>query len=582
MGLFDNFDEEDLELNSLGCPLWAENDLEEILDWMKEDVYIYTNKQGFSYQESNKFTNKKIFPRFGIYSNLLKKMSVFIFDHPQLEKKLGKTACTDGLNIFINLDFYKKLYQEEHENEENRLGIVPLVLHELSHIVENDFDRLVDLPPHLSNIIQDLYTNAYLKKSFPQIKWLPSLMGMGYGLKKGDEHYATQSSERILIEVANKLNHNILPPLTKEEEETINSPYLLKEERGRSIENIDPTRSLDEKHIMKTQEIVDALLEAGLDNVVDKLGLTPYKKTNNDDLQKDDNEINKIENLNKKNIKDAISEIQELQRKTQLNKNNSPAGKATYDASERMSLKKKSLITWKQIMIEKIFGEGSKEVYHHDQPNDLFFVDEITEMLGFPLYQGIHLKEKNDNAILVVLDTSGSMKNDDLSRSLTEIMSLKNSAQSDNNAADVIVVFADVNAKENNVLVINEDNYLSILNKKEIDVIGRGGTNLTNSINQSFSIKEIKDKNLSAVLVFTDLGDQAPLRSDLDFEKLKNKNVSFNYVSVNTSPLEIASFKEKVKDYANVVPLVEHQIVDLDKKISPLKPVNANKKPSYR
>lgn len=555
-----NFNEEQNELNSLGCPLWVEEDLENIIEWMCEDVYLYKSVSSPSvsyFKDEISDSERKVFPRFGVYSLILQKTPVFVFDNPILEKSLGKTACTDGINIFINLKFYQKLYDEEAalDPKEQRYGIIPLILHEVNHILENDVNRLHYVSPEIANITADLYGNAYLKKSFPFIKWLPYLMDHGYGLKEGDVHYASKTSEEILIEVENKLFKGISPKLSAKEKQAIYSEHLLLEERGRSIDNINAD-SLEnqmeskEYHVVSSRQIIDALKEAGLDHIAEKLGI--------EDLSDE-----KLKDIVNKTILESLNDIKDIQNKINLTNENMPTGKAVKEASERIKLRNKTMLTWKQMFISAVYGNGNVEAYNNDMPNDLFYVDEVTEILGFNLYEGMYLKQKNENAVLVILDTSGSMENKDLSLAITEIMNIKYSTQNSEEASEVILVFADASVKENKVIVIDENNYQQILSQNSVEIIGRGGTNLTAAINQSFDIREVKEKEISSVIVFTDLLDKAPLKNEINFDKLKTKKTSFNYINVKNTSSMSERFKKEVSDYANVYSLKEEQVVDL-------------------
>lgn len=305
MSLYEDYEEDPNELNSFGCPLWAEEDLESIINWMKEDIFIYVDNNGFHFNEPKVGNFKrKIMPRFGIYSVLLRNIDTFIYDDPVLNKRLGKTACTNGLNIFFNLDFYKFLYKAENSpnNKDKRMGIVPILLHEVNHILEYDVIRLKHIDPKLANIVQDMYGNAYLKKAFHNIKWLPELLDMGLGLKKGDEYYASQRPEKILAEVYDKFENNRVPEMTDEMEKLFYSEKLLPEERGRTIDllnsDILDKKNENEDHVKTIKEVINALKEAKLDHVLEKMGLS--LELNN---QK---EIDKIEKIRQDLFKNAI------------------------------------------------------------------------------------------------------------------------------------------------------------------------------------------------------------------------------------------------------------------------------------
>lgn len=545
------------ELNSLGCPLWAEYELEDILNWMKEDTIIYVNKDEYSF-EKKEHMYARTFPRFGIYSILLRELSVFIFDDPILEKKLGETACTDGSNIFFNLSFYKQLSELEEKDEKERLGIIPVILHEISHILDNDVFRYPHVDHYIANIASDIYNNSYIKQSFENLKWLPFLIDIGFGLKAGDEYYAKKSSETVLIDVLNKIKTGNSPEITDEELKRINSDIYIKEEKGRSIDYISTDLKKENKkenHVISKKELIDVLNKAGLPHVIKALGL---------DIENIENTIKNNEEIVSQIIKNSIDEIDKIKRNTGLNSKNTPSGSLVDNIKEKIAFSKKSKLTWVQQIINEIWGEGGRDKYNHDQPNDVFYIDEISEMIGFNLYEGSMEKTKSDDIVLAILDTSSSMDNKDLSNSMTELLGIQKESSEDVRAKELIIVFADADIKDNNVIIVNNDNYEEIIKKMNINIFGRGGTNFKKSINSALKIKEVANKTISSTIIFTDLFDEPPKKDEIITNELQNK-MSITYVSVNKDPIYVENFRKKVNDYANVV-VMDGEVKEVDLK----------------
>ena len=533
------------ELNSLGCPLWAEYELDDILEWMKEDTIIYINKDEYSFEKKpNMYA--RTFPRFGIYSIILRELPVFIFDDPILEKKLGETACTDGSNIFFNLSFYKQLSELEQKDKEERLGVIPVILHEISHILDNDVFRYPNIDHYIANIASDIYNNSYIKQSFNNIKWLPYLIDIGFGLKAGDEYYSQKSSEAVLIDILEKIKTGESPKITEEELKRINSDKYIIEERGRSIDFIETDLKKENKkenHVINKKELIDALNEAGLPHVIRALGL---------DIENIENSIKNNENNIKEIIKNGIEEVDKIKKNAGLNSKNTPSGSLIDNIKEKINFSRNAKLSWTQQIINEVWGEGGKDKYNHDQPNDVFYIDEISEMIGFNLYEGSAEKYKSDDVVLAILDTSSSMDKEDLSKSMTELIGIQREANSDVRAKELIVVFADADIKENNIIVINDGNYEQILNKLDIDIFGRGGTDFKTSINSALKIKELKDKTISSTIIFTDLFDEPPKKDEIIKSELQ-KRMSITYISVNQDPIYVENFRKKVRDYASVV-----------------------------
>lgn len=554
-----NNDEDLNELNSLGCPLWAEYEMDDILNWMKQDTLLYVNKDTYSFEKKQDMYTRT-FPRFGIYSILLRELSVFIFDDPILEKTLGQTACTDGTTIFFNLSFYKELSELEDKDEKGRLGIIPVILHEISHILDNDVFRYPHVDNYIANISSDIYNNAYIKKSFQNIQWLPYLIDVGYGLKIGDEHYTKKSSEYVLIDVMNKIKTGKSPNISENELLRINSEQYIEEERGRSIDYVSvipKNENKKENHVISKNDLINALEEAGLPHVIKALGLEAEKLNSTSEKTKD---------ITQKIIKNSIEELEKIKNKAGLNRNNTPSGSLVENIKEKIEFNKKAKLTWKQQVINEVWGEGGKEKYNHDQPNDVFYIDEISEMVGFNLYEGMSQKIKSDDVVIAILDTSSSMNKEDLSISMTELLGIQREASADVRAKELIVVFADADIKEQNVIILNEDNYQKIIDNMSINIYGRGGTDFKKSINSALNIKEVKGKTVSSTIIFTDLYDEPPKKEEIITNELQKK-MSITYISVNKDPIYIENFRKKVNDYANVIPIGNYvEQIDLTNK----------------
>lgn len=554
-----NNDEDLNELNSLGCPLWAEYEMDDILNWMKQDTLLYVNKDTYSFEKKQDMYTRT-FPRFGIYSILLRELSVFIFDDPILEKTLGQTACTDGTTIFFNLSFYKELSELEDKDEKGRLGIIPVILHEISHILDNDVFRYPHVDNYIANIASDIYNNAYIKKSFQNIQWLPYLIDVGYGLKIGDEHYTKKSSEYVLIDVMNKIKTGKSPNISENELLRINSEQYIEEERGRSIDYVSvipKNENKKENHVISKNDLINALEEAGLPHIIKALGLEAEKLNSTSEKTKD---------ITQKIIKNSIEELEKIKNKAGLNRNNTPSGSLVENIKEKIEFNKKAKLTWKQQVINEVWGEGGKEKYNHDQPNDVFYIDEISEMVGFNLYEGMSQKIKSDDVVIAILDTSSSMNKEDLSISMTELLGIQREASTDVRAKELIVVFADADIKEQNVIILNEDNYQKIIDNMSINIYGRGGTDFKKSINSALNIKEVKGKTVSSTIIFTDLYDEPPKKEEIITNELQKK-MSITYISVNKDPIYIENFRKKVNDYANVIPIGNHvEQIDLTNK----------------
>ena len=117
--------------------------------------------------------------------------------------------------------------------------------------------------------------------------------------------------------------------------------------------------------------MINALEEAGLPHVIKALGLEAEKLNSTSEKTKD---------ITQKIIKNSIEELEKIKNKAGLNRNNTPSGSLVENIKEKIEFNKKAKLTWKQQVINEVWGEGGKEKYNHDQPNDVFYIDEISEM----------------------------------------------------------------------------------------------------------------------------------------------------------------------------------------------------------
>lgn len=601
----EDYEDEDDSLNSFGCPLWMENDLSNVITYMTQYKQVI-NEEGSLVPVS----------RFGIFSLLLQKTPVFIYDNPIIEMAFGKTAFTDGVNIFIDKDFYQTLIKEEEKYQEElrqnfnnplysnkapyKYGVIPLLLHELCHILEDDVYRLREYEPLLANIAQDLLHNTSLQLQFPEIIWIDYLRDIGYGFKPEDMKYSKMSEEQIAEELYSKQKKEEESSIQLKSEDKNNSDKKDSKEKeegssgskdeqqkngkndgsskgkqqsqdsqgnpenkdkGQGSQQGDKNSSGGEKqekgtqskiHTRTPEEVHNVLKEAGLQGVAEKLGYPSEDKNEIEKQEAYEKMKAEHEDLKERTIQEAISEQDDSKTGSKY-----PGGPMLHSARERMKAKTKGKLTWKQFIIKQIWATGMKQKHYEDLPNDLYYVDEIEDLLGMRLYEGTPLSIKSDDAVLFLIDTSMSMNKNTLQEVVNECVSYKRAASFSESAREVVIMSADTSLKGDPV-IINDSNIDEIV-EKGFNLNGRGGTDLLKCIKQAVASKEMKDKKIKAIVYFTDLGDSPPSKKQLDLAK----DVSFTYIATGDYKGLINNFSKKVEDYAMVIPLVEGKEVDL-------------------
>ncbi len=143
---------------------------------------------------------RQVAPRFGILSLLAMHTPIYVYDHPAF-KKISNTAFTDGIHVFVDADFMRKLVIQEEESNGKKSGVVFLILHELLHKLLAHVDRLKKFPPIIANIAEDLVINGKLVKGFDMISPVDLLLEVGVGMKPAEAEKYHNMTEEVVAEM---------------------------------------------------------------------------------------------------------------------------------------------------------------------------------------------------------------------------------------------------------------------------------------------------------------------------------------------------------------------------------------------
>ena len=236
---------------------------------------------------------------------------------------------------------------------------------------------------------------------------------------------------------------------------------------------------------------------------------------------------------------------------------------------------KKPKVAWKVTFNKLLIGGGMGRGFTDDYPNDAFFFDPA--MMGLPSrpYMGTMVPAKAKGCIVIGIDSSGSMGNDDLGESLGWVFDLIKKSKTNSAIPEVLLFWMDTTMR-GSAIKIDEKNYQQILRDFELGkkgAMGRGGTNLENDINQVLNSEEVKKAKqkygqIKSFICMTDLGDSCPKAKNLP----KDIPKSFWYFAVSGTYRD--EFAKGVSSYAKVINMGGNNIsVDLDAN---------NQKPSTR
>lgn len=513
-------------------------------------------------------------PRYGLLSLKMRNTPIYAYDHPAL-MKVSNTAFTDGVHIFIAADFMRQLMKEEEEKKHMEQGCVPLIQHELMHMLMNHTRRLGQFPPKIRNQATDLSINAKLQLGFPEIKWVSSLREVGFAFNSGEpERYAKLAEETIARELIEKQKDEKNKDNKKgngkgggsgKQQSGGGKPQSGqggKPQQGQGQpeqgegdqdqndgDQEEQDDSWDNNHTIGLDEFVDILNENGLDDILEKLELPK----SSDDLE----QIAKIEEQVRLKDIDAIQKA--AAQKAQMN-GKYPGAHIVDSCAELVKGFTEGKLQWRLGLKNFMFGEGMRFRYTEMEPGDIYYVDPREMGLNTELFVGSDLPHRPEEVVLCLIDTSGSVDQGQLKGFFSEIFNLKmeNSGIGDS-ASEIIVLYADT-VLRGAVVEINESNVDQMM-EEGIGVNGRGGTDLSNDLRMAMKLPILRDKKVSSVCFFTDLCDTPPKKSDFQTDDLP-PNMPLCFITMPHTHSE--EFARQVKDFARVYAIEEGTEVVLD------------------
>ena len=543
--------------------LWADYDSAIMLS------EIYHNMVGL-----RNIGGQMVVPRLGVLSLILQETPTYVYNHPALNK-LCKTAFTDGIHIFINEDFFKKLVADVQESRGVEFGIEPLIMHEVMHKMFNHVERLRQFGPKIANHAADLSINTKLQSGFPEIKWCKSLRETGLGFKPGDiEKYVPLSEESIARELVN----DELKEQQKKQGQGKQGQQPGQQgqgqqggqqgqqpgqqgqgqqgqgQGGQDQSGNDPSGVFnddDDNHLITPQELIEALEEGGMYDVKDMLNLP------------DSDEVEEIGRVMEENQQRQHEAIQKAAIDSAKCNGKYPGQHIVDAAAEYLNNFGKARLSWKLAMRDAVLGDGMKFKGSFEHISDIANVKSVTKMLGNRLILPTYLPHKSEEVVIVIVDTSGSVSDKDLKSFFAECFELKTASENGGDAASEVYIFSADTIARGEPIEINEHNVDEMMSVG-VKVFGRGGTDFGQSLRDVFKSQIMKDKKPRAIVYFTDLFDSAPKPKDLGLDRFTEMpNVVF-VAAETTHSSYYEEWARKVESWARVVSLKEGGEVDLE------------------
>jgi hypothetical protein len=161
------------------------------------------------YVIQNKIISGLPIPRYGLISMKARNTPMFVYGadlKPFME--ISNTGFTDGQNIFISSLWLRRLMEDEINNEREQ-GVIPWMLHQVTHLLRGHTRRLTSYEPKIAEQAKDMSIYLDLQKSFgrefPNRDPLPegfvfskTLREVEMGFAKGDiDKYLNMAEETI-------------------------------------------------------------------------------------------------------------------------------------------------------------------------------------------------------------------------------------------------------------------------------------------------------------------------------------------------------------------------------------------------
>lgn len=525
-------------------------------------------------------------PRFGVLSLIARNTPIYVYDHPAF-KEIANTAFTDGINVFIDADFMRKLWQQEIDSDGKYSGVIFLVMHELMHKLYYHVDRLKKFPPRIANIAEDMVINGKLVKGFTMLKPVKLLAEIGHGMKseEADKYFSMAEevvAEMLLIQERKKKQKQQQDKQKQkggagnqqgsgsgspggegddsdeddeDQDQNNNNQDQEQEEKngkGKSNQSDDMEAEEDEEyspiHHITPEELLKVIEKNGLKGVAEAL-----------DLPKSDD----VEGIAKKKAEAKMQTVDAVQRaisEAARCDGKYPGGHIAEEAAELIGGLEKGKINWKLAIKKHIMGDGQKLYHSDDEAAITWLLDEETTGVA-PFYSGASIPQAPDETVLVLVDTSGSTSGGNMRKEfLQEALGLKRGVSSASDAARKVIILSADTTIRGETLEITDYN-VEKLRHEGVPIFGNGGTDFKRCLNEALDLPIMKKEKVKSVIYFTDCCDNPPTRAD--FEQHLEKGIKI--VFVTTPGMWDEKWNHAVSDWAEVYCIEEGTVANLDK-----------------
>lgn len=242
-------------------------------------------------------------------------------------------------------------------------------------------------------------------------------------------------------------------------------------------------------------------------------------------------------------------------------------------------------VTWRLPLQDIVLSSGDRTTTIMDEPHDVYYIPGIEGFLGIRPYLPSIAPAKSNDAVIFLIDSSGSMSHEALVAQVTEAVELQTAATNRGDSAARVFIWSADTMLRGEPQEINADNVEEFL-RHGLELRGRGGTSIETCVNQALSSPIIKDMNIRALVYGSDLLDSPVPRPDI-LENHPELKVLF-LADPHVAPETLHRFA-KGTDWADVYVIDDGVTIDLEEVnngkqvVSPAaRPGGRSKKPGMR
>lgn len=553
-------------------------------------------------------------PRLGIYSLMLEYTPMIVYDHPVLAK-MCDTAFTDGQRIYWHAPFLAKLMLEDQKAKEEKTGetsLLPILLHELTHIALNHVKRTPSLrlvtegdsddDSHgvvrravlsnedifFSKLAKEYAVNAIVTATLRDLRnqfrnpksYLPGeSFKQGVGTKEEDcDKYFGLAEPHIEVLLRQEMleqyrqqqggqggSADLGDPQSEEESAGDGTPSSSSKDsrnhgghRNASSKNKAgrPKKSQNPENEVLNESSLgldDEIRPEDVARVLEKAGLDDVRE----ELDIPKSEDQKGHDSKKGLAQDRVLSSQDKMRQIRASIDGADKipGAHLEDAIDRsLAIDSRGKLSWRAALRSAVVGDGMRYAYTEEVLSPEYYLDPQSLGLGHAPYDGLLVPGGAQDVVAVIVDTSGSMG--DGPGLLQELgREVKGLAEDLARQVRIAVIPADTAVRGE----IVEMDPMEMEGFQDLPTSGGGGTDFASAINQvveHYTQKGSSHGRLSHIVYMTDLGDYPPARDEFP-------SVMPRVTFVTTPECMNENFAQAVSEWADVVMIEDSKEIEI-------------------